>query len=345
MLGAVEEGQKLELGAGLERLGWRVRSRVGAEPVAVNLVGLEHLLTELFVATRLDGVELESVRVGVHVVGLGEQVRDRVERAHDGEHEADDDLLIGSLVLAEVRDVLSDIVGHLGRGGRSAILVFDHAVMELRGHGDDHVIVVRVEVATLGDIETEGRRVVVAGQQVVGVVDETGLVSARLGQLGRPHAHVGVLGLMDGHVGWPDSVVDLALAVIPLLEEVASVFLMGGVHLRQIHHLLLELHLPETLVHEQIVLLVHGTVAALAGTGEDLEATTESGGVPGVPCHLRGEVGVTVVHADGVHLLFVTFDAMGRTDVVTEDPGLGRRLRASQAVNSAAGHHRVAQCR
>ena len=239
-------------------------------------MGLEHLLAEFLVAARLDSVELEPVRIGVDVVSLGEQVRDGVESSDDSEHHADYDLLVGGLVLAEIGDVLSDIVGHLrGRRGR-AILVLDHTVMELRGHSDDHVIVVGVEVATLGHIETERRRVVVTSEQVVGVVDQTRLMSTCLGQLGRPDTHVGVLGLMDGHVWWPDSVMDLTLAVIPLLEEVTSVLLMGRMDLGKVDHLLLELHLLETLVDEEIVLLVHGTVATLASTGEDLETTTKT---------------------------------------------------------------------
>ena len=256
--------------------GVRLCSRVGAEPVAVDLVGLEHLLAELLVAAGLDGVELEPVRVGVHVVGLGEQVRDRVEGGDDGEHHHDDDLLVGGLVLAEVGDVLRDVVGHLRGRRRGAIVVLNHAIVQLRGHSDDHVIVVRVEVTTLRHIETERRLVVVAGQEVVGVVDETGLMGASLGELGRPHAHVGVLGLMDGHVWWPDSVMDLTLSVVPLLEEVTAVLLMGGVDLREIDHASLELHLGETLVDEQIVFLVHGAVATLASTGEDLETTSQT---------------------------------------------------------------------
>ena len=225
---------------------------------------LEHLLTELLVAAGLDSVELQSVRVGVHVVILGEHVRERVERGDDSEHDADDDLLVGLLVLAEVGDVLGDVVSHLGRGGRRAVIVLDHTVVELRGHGDDHVIEVGVEVATLRDIQAEGRGVVVASQQVVRVVRQTGLMSACLGQLGWPHAHVGVLRLMDGEVWWPDSVMDLALAVVPLLEEVASVLLMSRVNSGQEDHLLLQLHLVEALAHKQIVLLVHCAVATLA---------------------------------------------------------------------------------
>ena len=57
------------------------------------------------------------------------------------------------------------------------------------------------------------------------------------------------------------------------------------------------------------------------------------------------EVVVAVVQADGVHLLFVSLDAVGTADVVTEDPGLCGRLRASQAVGSAASEERRADCR
>ena len=235
----------------------------------------EHLLTELLVSTRLDSVELESVGVSVHVVILCEHVRDGVESGDDGEHHHDNDSLVRLLALSEVADVLGDIVGHLRGGGWGAVLVLDHTVVELRGHGDDHVIVVGVEVATLGHIKTERRRVVVAGEQVVGVVDQTWLGITSLGELRRPHAHVGVLCLMHSHVWWPDSVMDLTLAIVPLLEVVTSVLLVSGVHLGQVHHSLLELHLGETLIDEQIVLQVHGTMAALARPREDLEATTE----------------------------------------------------------------------
>ena len=116
----------------------------------------------------------------------------------------------------------------------------------------------------------------VAGKQVVWVVDQTGLMGTSLGELRRPHTHVGVLSLMDGLVRRPHPVVDLALALIPLLEEVTTVLLMGRVDLGKIDHLPLELHLGETLLDEQVILLMHGTVAALASTGEDLETAAES---------------------------------------------------------------------
>ena len=60
------------------------------------------------------------------------------------------------------------------------------------------------------------------------------------------------------------------------------------------------------------------------------------GGVPGVPVNLGGEVSVSVVHADGVNLLFVTFDTVGGTNVVSENPGLCLGLGSSQCEGSTA---------
>jgi len=166
-------------------------------------------------------------------------------------------------------------MGHLGSGRGGAVVVLDHAVMELRGHGDDHVIVVRVEVTTLGHIKTERRRIMVASQQVVWIVDKSRLMGSSFGQLRGPYTHVGVLRLMDSHIGRPDSVMDLPLSEVPFLEEVTSVLLMRGMHLREVLHGLLELHLSETLADEKIVFLVHGTVATLARSGEDLESASQ----------------------------------------------------------------------
>jgi len=50
---------------------------------------------------------------------------------------------------------------------------------------------------------------------------------------------------------------------------------MGGVDLGEEDHLLHELALSETLVDEQVVLLVNSTVAALAGSAENLEPSAE----------------------------------------------------------------------
>ncbi|TNV87371.1 hypothetical protein FGO68_gene4871 [Halteria grandinella] len=68
---------------------------------------------------------------------------------------------------------------------------------------------------------------------------------------------------------------------------------------------------------------MHGTVAALARSLEDLESTSQGSRVPGVPGDLRWPVVVAVVHTNGVDLLFVTLDTVGGTDIVSEQPGVG----------------------
>ena len=69
---------------------------------------------------------------------------------------------------------------------------------------------------------------------------------------------------------------DLTLTEVPFLEEVTAVLLKSWVNLWKVDHSLLELHLRETLVHEQIVLLVHRAVAALARAREHLEASSQT---------------------------------------------------------------------
>ena len=59
-------------------------------------------------------------------------------------------------------------------------------------------------------------------------------------------------------------------------------------------------------------------------------------GVPGVPCDFRGPVAVTVMHTNGVDLLFVTLDAVRSSNVVTEDPSLSCLAATSQAVQGSS---------
>lgn len=88
---------------------------------------------------------------------------------------------------------------------------------------------------------------------------------------------IGVLGLMDSHVWCPHSIVNDSLSEVPLLEEVTSIFLMTWMNLWEIDHLIHELSLLESLVNQKIVFLMHGTMAALASSLEDLETSSQSG--------------------------------------------------------------------
>ena len=69
---------------------------------------------------------------------------------------------------------------------------------------------------------------------------------------------------------------DNSLPVIPFLEEIRSVFLMSRVDSGQKFHGLGKLHLSETLVNKEIVLLMHGSVTSLAGSGEDLVSASQT---------------------------------------------------------------------
>merc|ERR1712113_668129 len=146
--------------------------------------------------------------------------------------------------------------------------------MKLRRHSDDHVIVVWVEVSTFWHIKTEWSIVVVASKQIVWIVGDTWLHGSSLGELRWPHTHVSALCLMDSHVWWPDSIMDLPLTVVPLLEIVSAMFLMARMNLRQIHHQLLKFHLFETFVHKQVIFLMHSTVTSLAGSAEHFETSS-----------------------------------------------------------------------
>jgi hypothetical protein len=108
--------------------------------------------------------------------------------------------------------------------------------VKLRRHGNNHVIEVRVEESALRYIETERRVIVITSQQVVWVVDQTRWVSVYPGELGRPDTVVGVLGLMDGEIRRPHSVMNNSLSVIPFLEVVAPVLLMCRMNFRSELH-------------------------------------------------------------------------------------------------------------
>ena len=239
-------------------------------------MGLEHLFSELLVAAVLDSINLKTVRVGVHVVVLCEQVADRVESSNDAHDHANNNLLIRYLALSKIGQILRDVVSHLRSRGRSTIIIFDHAITELRGHGNDHMIIVGVEIAAFGNVQTEGSIVVVTSQQVVRVVNQTWLVSVSLGELRGPHTIVSVLSLVNCEVGWPDSVMDDTLSEVPFLEVITSVLLVSGVDLRSEDHAVHEFSLLETLVDEEIVLLMHSTVATLARALENLETTSQA---------------------------------------------------------------------
>jgi len=55
-----------------------------------------------------------------------------------------------------------------------------------------------------------------------------------------------------------------SLSVVPFLEVISSVFLMSGVNPWCENHLVHQFSLLETLIHKEIIFLMHGSVTTLA---------------------------------------------------------------------------------
>ncbi len=167
-------------------------------------------------------------------------------------------------------------MSHLRCTRRSAVVVFYHAIVQLRRHSDDHVIEVGIEVSAFWNIMAEGRVVMEPSHDVVGIVDKTRRVGVHLGEVRRPHSLVGAFGLMHSEVRRPHSVVNDSLSVVPFLEEITFVLLVSWVQLGQEYHFVDEFSLLETLVDQQIIFLVNSSVTALASPLKHLESSPQS---------------------------------------------------------------------
>jgi|TARA_B110000305_G_C19310800_1_gene573889 hypothetical protein len=84
-------------------------------------------------------------------------------------------------------------------------------------------------------------------------------------------------------------------------------------------------------------------MATLACSLEDLESSSESSGVVGIPSSLRWPVVVTVVHTHRVNLLFVTLDTVRGTNIISEEPGFSLWMSTNQGVSSEGGPDAVDQ--
>jgi hypothetical protein len=67
-----------------------------------------------------------------------------------------------------------------------------------------------------------------------------------------------------------------SLSVVPFLEVISFVFLVSWMNLGSIHHLVDKFSLFETLIYEQVILLMHGSVTSLTRSLEYLEPSSQS---------------------------------------------------------------------
>lgn len=69
---------------------------------------------------------------------------------------------------------------------------------------------------------------------------------------------------------------DDSLPVVPFLEIISFVFLVSGMKFGQEDHFIHQLSLFETLIHKQIIFLMHSSVTALACSLENLESSPQT---------------------------------------------------------------------
>jgi len=131
---------------------------------------------------------------------------------------------------------------------------------------------------------------------------------------------------------------DLSLPVVPLLEVVAAMLLVRWVDLWKVYHLPLQFHLSETFIDQQVVLLMHGSVTALARSAEYFEASPQCCGIEGVPVDVTRPVSMSVMHTNRVDLFFVALDTVRCANVISEKPSLCRFWSAD---DTACWHARV----
>lgn len=187
------------------------------------------LLKMVIVNTISNSVHFPTGRKQVSVEGSSLDVFEGPDKGYTSEDHEVSDFFIGSLVTVSslhVRDEVGDIISQLGSGSGGTIFVFEHTIIKLSGHTNDHVIIVRVEVFTLGDIDTIRGLVVITGQDVEDVVDTTWSES-NLGQIDGPDTVVGVFTLILREIRRIDSVVNVSISFIPFLVVVLLVMVMG----------------------------------------------------------------------------------------------------------------------
>lgn len=140
-------------------------SWVGAEPVTWDLVALEHLFSELLVTfAALDSVDFESMWVGVDIMVLCEEIWNWVECKNETTNQTNNNLLIWNLWSSNISEIFGNVMSHLWCWSWGTIFIFDHAIMELRRHSNNHVIEVWIEVSTFWDVKTERWVIVITSQ-------------------------------------------------------------------------------------------------------------------------------------------------------------------------------------
>jgi hypothetical protein len=281
------------------------------------------LLKMVIVNTISNSVHFPTGGKQVSVEGSSLDVFEGPDEGNTGEEHEISGFFIGSLVTISslhVRDEIGDIISQLGSGGGGTIFVFEHTIIKLSGHTNDHMIIVRVEVFTLGDIDTKRRLIVVTGQDVEDIVDATRSES-NLGQIDGPDTVVGVFTLILGEIGRIDSVVNESVSFIPFLIVVLLVMVMGRVD-REVGNKSSQFQLFVGLIQQGIVLLVDHTVTVTTVSSKDQETSSDTGTIVSTEESELRPVEMTVMGTDFSNHFFVTLNTPMGTNIISVHPAL-----------------------
>jgi len=281
------------------------------------------LLKMMIIDTISNSVHFPTSREQVSVEGSSLDVFEGPDKGNTSENHEVSGFLIGSLVTVSslhVRDEVGDVISQLGSGGGGTIFVFEHTIIKLSGHTNDHMIIVRVEVFTLGDIDTIRGLVVVTGQDVEDIVDTTGSES-NLGKIDGPDTVVSVLTLILREIRRIDSVVDESVSFIPFLIVVLLVMMMGRMD-GEVGDESSQFKLFVGLIQQGIVLLVDHTVTITTISGEDQETSSDTGTIVSTEESELRPVEMTVMGTDFSNHFFVTLDTPMGTNIISVHPAL-----------------------
>jgi len=220
-----------------------------SKPVSRNFVWFKHLFSELLIPSILYCIYFESMWIGVDIMVFGEDVADRVECSNNESNHSNNHLGVWGSMSRYIFQIFRHIMCHLRSTRWHSIFILNHSIMQLRGHSNNHMIKVGIKISTFWYIMSKWRSIMITCQQIIRIVDKTRLMGSNLWQFWGPDSTVCSFSLVDCKIGRPHPVMDLSLSIVPLLEVVTFVFLMGRVDSWGKDHLVHKFSLLETLVN------------------------------------------------------------------------------------------------
>lgn len=150
------------------------------------------------------------------------EVFERVEESKSGYEHIHSNHFIRSLVTSSSLHVVNEvwnIKSHLWSGCWSSVIIFNKTIMELSGHTDNHVVIIRVEWFSLRNIHAEGWLEEVTSWNIINV-SKASRSKSNFGEISGPNSLICVFSLILWVVRRINSVVNNSVSFIPFLVVV-----------------------------------------------------------------------------------------------------------------------------